>query len=125
MIQIGKCLLEPSYWREPHYTGGLFPRSVPALYCWACVSCQSDISLVLSDFNVLDSLELSQHDKQIVNERFEIGVVGRSKDGGWPCLQSVVCPNCDQEHLVYLGVQEPSNSMFIITVQAICELNGT
>jgi hypothetical protein len=69
------------------------------------------------------SLELSAADKQLVHERFEIGVAGRSKDGGWPCFHCVICSTCNQAHLIYIGFQEPFNSIVLVTIQAICGLN--
>ncbi len=118
MIRFGKCLIEPSYTRNPAYTGGLFSKEKFAFYSWQCGICQNDVQVVLNDYDILSSLEFSPSDKQIVKDKFEIGIIGASKDGGGPCFKRVECPHCS---LVYLGVREPRNSLYLVTVQAICE----
>jgi len=67
----------------------------------------------------------SSEDLERTKEYFGIGVVGKSQDGGWPVFGRVICKDCGYQYLFYVGVDEPSNSFYKITVQGICELKMT
>ena len=118
MIEIGAKVLEPSYWRKPHYVG-YEPGTAP--YSFNCPHCGLPIQVSLCG-SIASDVAFSSEDLKRIKEYFEIGVVGKSQDGGWPVFSRVTCKECGQTYLFYVGVDEPTNSFYKITVQGICEL---
>ena len=121
MIEFGANILEPAYERKPHYIG--YDPST-AYYSFNCLQCRQQIQVPLTTVSSLGE-EFSVEDLKRIKEYFEIGIVGKSRDGGWPAFHRVICAECGYQYLFYVGVDEPSNSFYTITVQGICELKMT
>jgi hypothetical protein len=120
VLRIGEVLLKPSFSREPQFSS-LRPSS-PS-YSWECVSCGGAVSLgfqrMLADGLYDGQSEFGADDWQLLRESCGIGLVGKSHDGGWPWFRRVPCPQCGRSYIVYVGVDEPSNSIYTITVQSV------
>ena len=61
---------------------------------------------------------------QEIRELFELNLVGKSHDGGWPSILPVVCESCGARFLVYAGFYETPNSFFTVTLQCVVEFAG-
>ena len=51
-----------------------------------------------------------------------MNLVGKTPDGGWTAIVKIECKNCQTVYLIYAGVNEASNSFYIITLQGITEI---
>ena len=121
-MKFGKSVLSPSYTRSPdfisHKTGEKFYNS-------ACVNCNQTISI---EFDSLIRQSYSWQDalgEKLVAETkefYRIGVVGKSQDGGFPSMIIIECKSCKTDYLIYAGVEEISNSVYVVTMQGITEI---
>ncbi len=118
----GRSLLEPSYSRLPTWQGSELNL---AKTDFACASCNARVPVSISALvaGVLDwERQLGGELSVAAGRHFDLGVVRRSKDGGWPAMIRVRCKACDAWYLVYAGVDETSNSVWTVTLQGIVEL---
>jgi hypothetical protein len=117
-------ILNPSNWRKPNFRSG---DDASATYIWQCPSCGKDVKQsygkVLKEYGGIGDSPFTKEDIATFSEIFDIGYVGKSHDGGWPCFTKATCPGCSVRFVVYAGVQEPSNSFYIITIQGISTLD--
>ena len=120
----GRLLVEPSYSRTPTWQGSDLDL---AEHRFPCASCKADVSvgirsLVAAAWNW--ERELGTELSEAAAAFFDLGVVRKSKDGGWPAMVRVSCRACKAAYLVYSGVTETSNSVYAVTVQAVVELSA-
>ena len=121
-VKFGKSKLSPSYTRKPSFKSY---ESKETLLEFGCVNCEAPIVV---EFNLLTNRvfgweqDVGEGLAAEAKEFFRIGVVGKSQDGGWPSMIKVQCSYCKTMHLVYAGVDEVSNSVYLITLQGIVEI---
>jgi hypothetical protein len=121
---IENMILKPSNWRKPNFRSG---DDVSSAYTWQCPSCvelvKQSFDTILKEYGGMGNSHFTKEDIAIFNKIFDIGYVGKSHDGGWPCFTKAMCPGCRANFVVYAGLQEPSNSFYIITIQGISYLD--
>ena len=121
-IVFGRDILRPSLRREATYDT---TRPTSRRFAFDCVACSGQVTLDLERFigrEVGDEGILGPERAAAIRDRFELNVVGKSHDGGWPRLRVEACGHCRQRYLVYVGVSEPANGWMLVTVQGIVEL---
>jgi hypothetical protein len=118
----GARIVKPSLTRRPSYDI-IEPHTRE--YRFDCTVCGSqvrlDLDAILSEDGRADSI-LGPENAAAIRAHFEFNMVGKSHDGGWPRLHVERCSRCRTRYLVYVGVKEPSNSRFLVTVQGITQL---
>src|SRR5918992_2348958 len=98
----GRNVLTPSYHREPAYDSlrGGDPR-----YEFHCVGCDAVVTLDLSEYLTGDAdgeRILGESAVEAVRGRFDLNLVGKSHDGGWPRLRVERCRVCGRRYLAYV-----------------------
>ena len=94
---------------------------------WVCIECKEKISVSLKErlvFPVDDFPKggFTEAEKKEIREYYAMGVHSRSPCGGYYVFERISCPLCGGDYLFAYGVNEPSNSFLILTVQGIVEL---
>ena len=124
-IKLGKSVLTPSYTREPDFRSH---ESTENQFTFACTQCGRS---VIVEYNTLinrgfgweqDIGETLAADAKTL---YGIGLVGKSRDDGWPSMVKVECSGCKMLFLVYAGVNEVRNSVYFVTMQGVTELIET
>jgi len=121
-MNFGKSILSPSYLRKPDFTSHESPEKV---FNFECVNCQNNVKVKFKEIIGAEWSWKSYFDAQTVNEIsafYKMNLVGKTPDGGWTAISKVECKNCKTEYLIYSGVNEASNSFYIITLQGITEI---
>lgn len=121
-VVFGRDVTKPGIARKPTYDVG-HPET--AAYEFPCVVCQEPVSLDLTvylGFAAGRDDVLGDDNRAAIREHFDLNLVGKAHDGGWPRLRVEACRKCATRYLVYVGVKEPTNSWFQVTVQGIVEL---
>lgn len=119
VIAFGQQLIEPSYWREPWFSG--WDTSARS-YVWPCAACGAETAIGL---NVVVGKGLSWKSTlgadlaSAATSHFRLNLVGKSHDGGWPSISLVQCGSCGARYLLYAGVAETSNSVYRVTIQGL------
>ena len=118
---LGKRIVSPSLWRTPTYDSF---RPETRDYRFSCITCGAEIALdleqLLSGAADAETLLGTEH-VNTIKAHFDFNLVGKAHDGGWPRLQLASCPACCTQYIIYLGVQEPTNSHVLVTVEGITE----
>jgi hypothetical protein len=118
-----KLILAPSYSRDPAFTTG---KNASATYSWTCPVCGEEVSIpyekIIQQYGGKHSSPYIEKEEKTLFKIFDIGYVGKSPDGGWPVFSLATCPSCKTKFSVYSGVREPSNSLFVITMQGIAQI---
>jgi hypothetical protein len=116
-------ILRPGVTRSPTYDV-LDPRSRE--YRFDCAKCGSpvriDLAAIIAEDARVDSI-LGTANAAAIRAHFDFNMVGKSHDGGWPRLHVERCSLCGTRYLIYVGVNEPSNSRFLVTMQGITQLS--
>ena len=121
-VKFGKSKLSPSYTREPSFKSH---ESKETHFQFGCINCEAPIVVEFS--RLINCVfgwepEVGEDVAAEAKEFYRIGVVGKSHDGGRPSMIRVQCPDCKTTHLVYAGVDEVSNSVYLVTLQSIVEI---
>ncbi len=123
-IEFVSNLIRPSYGRDSWFSGS---ETDDRFYSWPCSECSTEMRT---------SLDAILHKRWSWEERlsaelisslrahFEINLVGRSPDGGFPSIILVPCPTCDAQNFLYAGVQETSNSVYRVVIQGLSRVQG-
>lgn len=121
-MKFGRSVLSPSYVRKPHFKSN---EAAERDFHFACLNCDQEIVV---EFNNLIGAATDREDRfpaefiKAAEEFYGIGLAGKSPDGGFPVFYGVTCGNCKTNYLLYAGVDEPYNSIYLVTIQAITEL---
>ncbi len=121
-MKFGKSTLSPSYTRPPDFKSH---KAGEKFYSFACANCNQTIavefnSLIMQGYSWQEAFGEKLSDE--IKEFYRIGVVGKSQDGGFPSMIIVECGGCETDYLVYAGVEEVSNSVYVVTMQGIIEI---
>ena len=121
-MKFGKSVLSPSYTRQPDFKN---IKAGEKFYSFACANCNQTISvefdsLIGQSYSLQETFGKKLADE--IKEFYQIGVVGKSQDGGYPSMITVECGSCKTNYLVYAGVEEVSNSVYVVTMQGITEI---
>jgi hypothetical protein len=122
LMKFGSDIVTPSYTRTPTFNS---LNGSGETYEFECSCCKSGVVIKLehilgSEFKWRDVFD-RETQKQI-EKHFELNIVGKSPDGGWPGVRVYRCNDCLAEYLIYVGVSEVSNSVYRVTIQGITEL---
>lgn len=114
-------LLEPSYSRVAQFDS---TASGTTTYLFECVDCNEEIviplaSLIGKEWSWRDRFDAKTSDK--IQQHFSMNQVGKTPDGSWQAVDTISCPTCDSDYLVYFGVDEYANSAYRITIQGISQ----
>jgi hypothetical protein len=120
-MKFGKQIISPSYSRHADYNS---LESENQIYEFECASCQQKVSLqfdsiIGKEFSWEQNFKTSTVEE--IKNHFAMNIVGKSPDGGWPAIATIVCEHCPSTFLVYAGVQEIYNSVYSITIQGVVE----
>ena len=121
-MKFGRTKLSPSYTRQPNFKSH---ESREKHVEFGCINCYEPIVVEYS--LLIDRVfgweqYLGEELASEAKEFYRIGGVGKSQDGGWPSMVTMRCPKCKTQHLVYAGVDEVSNSVYLVTLQGITEI---
>ena len=115
----------PSYTSDPDFVTG--DKKLKSFYEFSCSVCTSKVQI---DFHKQISNEwsgksdsLSEKEYTTLKEFYNIGIVNKSHDGGFPVFDKVSCKKCGQDYLTYCGVREFYNSMFKLHLQGIVKID--
>ena len=116
-------LLVPSYSRRADYDS---LDSTSSDYSFPCPTCSATVA-----FSFADAIrhchtwedEIDQIDVESIKDYFEMNIVGKSQDGGWPSVFIVDCNSCRSRFMIYSGVSETSNSVYRVVIQSIAEIS--
>jgi len=118
----GARIVSPDLTRPPSFDV-LHPHTRE--YRFDCAACgtviQIDLDAILSEDGRVDSI-LGAENAAAIRAHFDLNMVGKSHDGGWPRFHVERCSSCRTAYLIYVGVKEPSNSRFLVTMQGITQL---
>ena len=121
-MKFRRTKLSPSYTRKPIFKSH---ESKERRFEFACANCDAPMS-VEYDQLIGQAFDWEQNVGEDLaaeaKEFYDIGVVGKSPDGGWPSMIKVPCPKCEITHLVYAGIDEVRNSVHYVTLQGIAEI---
>jgi hypothetical protein len=115
-MKFGKSILSPSYLKKPDFTSHEIHKKV---FSFECVNCQNNVEIKFKEIIGAEWSWKSDFDKQTVSEIsafYKMNLVGKTPDGGWTAIVKIECKNCQTEYLIYAGVNEVSNSFYIITL---------
>lgn len=62
---------------------------------------------------------LNEQEYLELKKYYKIGIVNKSREGGFPVFDKVCCEKCQAEYYTYVGVDEPRNSVYHIQIQGI------
>lgn len=98
-------------------------------YRWACIECKEQISVQLKERLMFPTDEFprggfTEEEKKEIREFYAMGMHSRSPCGGYYVFERIPCPLCKTDYLLAYGINEPSNSYLILTIQGIVELEG-
>ncbi len=96
---------------------------------WVCIECKEKISVPLKERLIFPTDEFpsggfTDEEKKEIKEFYAMGMHSRSPCGGYYVFERIPCPLCKTDYLFAYGINEPSNSYLILTVQGIVELEG-
>ena len=114
-MSFGTVILKPSLTRLPNYTGCNLENKK---LVFSCSSCGTSVN------HIFDNSEFSKTETSQLVKIFNIPLVGKSHDGGWPNFQKSECQNCSKKYAVYIGVNETSNSVYTLTLQGAVEIEN-
>lgn len=117
-------LLVPSYSRRADYDS---LDSTFSHYKFSCPNCSATVAFSFADairhcYTWED--ETDQMNVEVIKDYFEMNVVGKSQDGGWPSIFVVGCNGCKSRFMIYSGVSERSNSVYRVVIQSIVEVSS-
>jgi hypothetical protein len=115
-------ILAPSATRRPTYD---ILEPYGRDYWFDCSVCGNsvhlDLDAILKEDGRVQTI-LGAANEAAIRDHFELSSAGKSFDGGWPRFHVERCSRCRTRYLVYVGVNEPSNSRFLVTMQGITQL---
>ncbi|QCX38147.1 hypothetical protein FF125_06785 [Aureibaculum algae] len=114
-------IIKPSYIKNPDYITG--KKDEAEAYNFTCLTFEETLQL-----NYKRQIEnswtgkgpnLSEEEYLQLRQHYHIGVANKSKEGGFPVFDKIICKTCNAEYFTYIGIDEPLNSMYQIQVQGI------
>ncbi|MGD9589789.1 MAG: hypothetical protein AB7Q37_16870 [Pyrinomonadaceae bacterium] len=121
-MKFGIDLVSPSYTRTPTYDS---LNAQAQSYEFDCIRCSMRIVIDFTDILNNESQWPYDFDKVTENQirlHFDMNMVGKSPDGGWPKIITRRCIGCSVKYMLYAGVNEVANSVYKITIQGITEI---
>jgi len=116
-VKFGEIILNPSWTRPYTYQGHDLSDGTGV---FGCVNCQEKIVVPFS--NLLENKKsIDEETENTLCKLFDVPIVGKSHDGGWPRFENVVCASCGQGYVAYIGVNETSNSVYGVTLQGVIQ----
>ncbi len=118
---MNKEIIKPSYIKKPDFVTG--KKTNLESYPFGCLTCDEKLELNYNtqlenswtgkgkNLNEQEYIELKKH--------YNIGVVNKSKEGGYPVFDKIYCDKCKTGYFTYVGIDEPLNSCYHIQVQGI------
>ncbi|MFT5823972.1 MAG: hypothetical protein ACI8ZM_005238 [Crocinitomix sp.] len=113
-------IIKPTYTKKPDFVTGLNNSEFYTFECLPCgnklqLNCKTQIENSWTgkgeNLNQQEYLELKKH--------YKIGIVNKSREGGFPVFDKVSCEKCQAEYYTYVGVDEPRNSVYYVQIQGI------
>ena len=113
-------IIKPTYMKKPDFVIGL-DNSI--FYSFECLSCGEKLQLncmvQIENSWTGKSKNLNEQEYLELKEFYKIGIVNKSKEGGFPVFDKVCCEKCQAEYYTYVGIDEPRNSVYHIQIQGI------
>lgn len=121
-MKFGKSILSPSRSRKPAFTSY---DSLGRGFKFVCANCPKEIEIEYKSLIGEEWKWENEFGAKAVREikrLYNMDRVGKSPDGGSPAVIKSSCKNCRTGYLIYAGVNEPSNSFYVVTLQGITEI---
>lgn len=119
LLKFGNIILLPSWTRPYTYQGYDLSEASGKFGCSDCVA---TVVVPFSDLLSNDD-SLSDDIEKALCKKFNVPIVGKSHDGGWPKFKKVECTSCGKRYVAYIGVHETSNSVYGITLQGVIQFD--
>jgi len=120
-----KEILKPSYIKNPNFVTG--KKDKMEFYAFECLSCENQLKLnykIQIEASWTGKTEnIDEQEYAGLKKHYNIGLSHKSKDGGFPVFDKIVCSKCLTEYYTYVGVDEFRNSAYSVQVQGIMK-NG-
>lgn len=124
-MEIIKNILEPEYDRKPFYQTEEYEND----FSFVCDECGKKI--LLDSKRQIDNSwngktdSLTNRDFDFLKAYYKIGLNNKSADGGFPVFDKLTCSKCDSKYISYCGVQEYSNSAFMVALNGLFKTEST
>lgn len=117
LVKFGNIILNPSWTRPLTYQGHDLSSGSGV---FGCTYCKEKVVVPFS--NLLEKKDSVRNETEdALCKVFDVPIVGKSHDGGWPIFKNVVCASCGHRYIAYLGVNETSNSFYGVTLQGVIQ----
>jgi hypothetical protein len=95
-------------------------------FAWQCTHCAGEISVPLRErLHELETYprgDFTTEEKKEAERFYGMGQWSRAPSGGGIHFEKIKCPRCSTPYLFSYGVDEPSNSFLVLTVEGIIEI---
>ncbi len=95
-------------------------------FSWNCCGCKSQVSVPLrsrlNSWEMFPQMDFTLDEKDEAKKHYAMGPWSRSPCGGAIHFEKISCASCQTRFLFSYGVNEPSNSNLILTVQGVIEI---
>jgi transposase-like protein len=121
-MNFGKSILSPNYFRNPDFTSR---DSRNTAFKFVCANCQNELEVEYKSLIGEEWCWESNFDEKSLSEIkqfYLMNVVGKSPTGGFPAVIEFSCHHCQKDYLIYAGVDESSNSFYVVTLHGITEI---
>jgi len=114
-------IIKPSDIKTPDFVTGKKGNSES--YIFDCTTC--DEKLELNYMTQIENswtgkgLALNEQEYIALKRHYNIGIVNKSREGGFPVFDKIYCNKCKTGYYTYVGIDEPLNSCYHIQVQGI------
>jgi len=113
-------IIKPTYTKKPDFVTG---QDSSEFYIFECISCGENLQLnfmvQIENSRIGKGEKLNEQEYIDLKKYYKIGVVNKSREGGFPVFDKVCCEKCQAEYYTYVGVDEPKNSIYHIQIQGI------
>ncbi len=112
---------------EPNFmTDG---KNISKYYSFQCKKCDNILKMnyqtqIENSWNN-QSIDLNKNLIEELKKFYNIGISNKSKDGGFPVFDKIVCRKCGNNYITYCGVREYSNSAYYVILNGILTTKST
>ncbi|MDQ8188593.1 hypothetical protein [Pelagicoccus sp. SDUM812002] len=123
-MRFNKAIRSPSWYHEKEIDITDEDKS----FEWNCIECKEKISVSLKErltfpCDPFPKGDFSEEERKEIREYYVMGEHSRSPCGGGMVFENIGCPLCKSNYLFAYGLNEPSNSYLVLTVQGIVHID--
>jgi hypothetical protein len=126
MLQFNKSIVAVTGAKQPHFDNA--NQSSAGTYHWRCNGCKEGVGISLKEvlddslFSSVPGLTAAEEAQARAHFALAARQYARAHCGGWSNFRIYPCLKCAHQFLVYLGMNEVSNSHYLITVHSVWEV---